>query len=274
MKENKISKAIIYFIGIAVALISLFPLTWMAVAGLKPEAEVLAVPFKFFPSRIDTQNYKVIIEEGLFLRSLGVTLLVAVISSVLALAVNSMSAYVFARLEFPFKKLLWAYEIMTMFIPNIAILISSFIVVSKLGMLDTMAVLILPGLATAYSVFFIRQFYLNIPSSIEEAALIDGANRFQTYLKIFLPLSTTPFVIVGITTYLGYWNSYIWPSMTIMKNQSLSQVMQVIALFRGSYASQQGRIMAASTLAAIPTIALFLVFQKYIIQGIRISGIK
>jgi multiple sugar transport system permease protein len=99
MKENKISKAIIYFIGIAVALISLFPLIWMAVAGLKPEAEVLAVPFKFFPSRIDTQNYKVIIEEGLFLRSLGVTFLVAVISAVLALAINSMSAYVFARLE-------------------------------------------------------------------------------------------------------------------------------------------------------------------------------
>jgi hypothetical protein len=187
MKENKISKAIIYFIGIAVALISLFPLIWMAVAGLKPEAEVLAVPFKFFPSRIDTQNYKVIIEEGLFLRSLGVTFLVAVISAVLALAINSMSAYVFARLEFPFKKLLWAYEIMTMFIPNIAILISSFIVVSKLGMLDTMAVLILPGLATAYSVFFIRQFYLNIPSSIEEA--LERIAKFTDKLDIGLRLN-------------------------------------------------------------------------------------
>jgi multiple sugar transport system permease protein len=273
MRKFKIKKVILNLFGIAVGLISLFPLLWMAISGLKPEKEVLAVPFRFFPTKFVTDNYLKLIQEGMFFRSIAVTFFVAFVSVILSLLINSMSAYVFARLEFPFKKYLWAYGIVTMFIPNIAILITSFVVVAKLGMLDSLAVLIVPGLATGYNIFFIRQFYLNIPSSIEEAALIDGANRFQTYLHIFLPLSKSPFVIVGVSTFLGYWNSYIWPAMTI-SNQNLFQVMQVIALFKGTYASQWGRIMAASTLAAIPTILLFLVFQKHILQGIKISGIK
>lgn len=273
MKKNKFGKVCLNLLGIIVALISLFPLFWMAISGFKPENEVLAVPFKFFPSKWVMENYTNLIKEGVFFKSIAITFLVSFVSVIFALLINSMSAYVFARLEFPFKKQLWAYEIFTMFIPNIAILISSFIVVTKLGMLDSLSVLIVPGLATGYSTFFIRQFYLNIPSSVEEAALIDGATRFKTFLYIFLPLSKSPFVIIGVSTFLGYWNAYVWPTMTIT-NEKLYQVMQVVALFKGTYSNQWGRIMAASTVAAIPTILLFLIFQKHILQGIKISGIK
>lgn len=184
-----------------------------------------------------------------------------------------MSAFVFARLDFPFKSALWIYVISTMFIPAMAILIPSFIVVTKLQMLDTLAVLIVPGIASAGSMFFIRQFYLNIPLALEEAAMIDGSTRFGTYRFIFLPMSFPPFVIVGIGAFLAYWNAYLWPIMTIT-NPKLYQVMQFLGNFRSERGSELGLLMAGSTLVAIPIIIIFLIFQRYLIQGIKISGMK
>jgi multiple sugar transport system permease protein len=180
---------------------------------------------------------------------------------------------VFARLEFRFKRILWVYVIMTMFIPGMAILLTSFIVVNKLGMLDTLAVLVLPGVASAGSMFFIRQFYLNIPLALEEAALIDGAGRFRIFTSIFVPMSFPVFVIVGIGAYLGYWNSFVWPTMTIT-NPNLYQIMQYLYNFRSERSTEMGMLMAGSALAAAPTLVLFLIFQKYIISGIKISGLK
>lgn len=162
---------------------------------------------------------------------------------------------------------------MTMFIPGMAILVTSFIVVTKLQMLDTLAVLVLPGVASAGHMFFIRQFYLNIPLALEEAALIDGAGRFKIFSHIFLPMSYPVFVIVGIGSYLGYWNSFVWPTMTIT-NVNLFQIMQYLATFRSERGTEMGMLMAGSSLAAVPTIVLFLIFQKYIIRGIKISGLK
>lgn len=223
-------KIIQIIIGVAVSLISIFPLVWMAIAGFKPESEVLSYPFKFFPSKWDLSNYVTLFETPAFIRSILLTFLGAVIFTILVLFVNSMAAYVFARLDFPFKNTLFVYVIITMFIPSMAILIPSYIVVAKLQMLNTLAVLIVPGIASAVNMFLIRQFYLNIPAELEEAALIDGASRFKIYLRIFVPLSLPVFVLVGISSFLGYWNSLIWPIMTI-SDENLYQIMQLLAFF-------------------------------------------
>ncbi len=197
----------------------------------------------------------------------------AVLFTILILFVNSMAAYVFARLDFPLKNFWWIYVIMTLFIPSMAILIPSYIVVAKLQMLNTLAVLVIPGIASAINVFLIRQFYLNIPVELEEAALIDGASRFKIYWYIFLPLSVPVFVLVGIGAFLGYWNSLIWPIMTI-SDERLYLIMQLLAYFRSEQNNQWAMIMAGSTIAAIPVIILFLIFQRHLIEGIKISGIK
>lgn len=270
---RKVSKVLLTVGGLLVALISIFPLFWMALAGFKPENEVLGIPFRFFPSTWDFSNYATLLQDSEFLRSIGVTFIGAVIFTVLVLIVNSMGAYVFARLNFPFKNFLFIYVIMTMFIPSMAILIPSYIVVAKLKMLNTLAVLVLPGLASAVNMFLMRQFYLNIPTELEEAALIDGASRFKIYTKIFVPLSVPVFVLVGIGAFLGFWNSLIWPIMTI-SDEKLYQIMQFLAYFRSAQATEWAMIMAGSTLAAIPTIILFGIFQKYLIEGIKLSGIK
>ena len=265
---------ILKYLGVALISLSvLFPLAWMAISGFKGKTEVLSSPFQFFPEVWNTQNYIDIIQDPEFSRAMLVTFAGALIFTALSLAINSMAAYALARLEFAGKRFWWVYCIMPMFIPGMAILLTSFQVVSALGMLDTLAVLIIPGAASSVQMFFLRQFYLNMPVAVEEAALIDGATRWQIFLKIFIPQSAAVFVVVGIGSYMAYWNAYVWPILTI-SNPDLTQIMQFLGTFRSQRGNEWGMLMAGSTLAALPTIGLVLFFQRFIVDGVRISGIK
>lgn len=267
--QRVVSAVLIVLISISV----LFPLAWMAIAGFKGKTEVLRSPFQFFPDVWRFDNYVKIIQDPEFSRAMVITFAGALIFTALSLAVNSLAAYAFARLEFRGKRFWWVYCIMPMFIPMMAILLTSFMVVSALGMLNTLAVLIIPGVASAAQMFFIRQFYLGFPVAVEEAALIDGASRWQIFLRVFLPQSAAPFVVMGIASYLAYWNAYVWPILTIT-DPNLTQIMQFLGNFRSDRGNDWGMLMAGSTLAALPTIVLLLIFQRFIVNGVRISGIK
>lgn len=271
--EWTLSRVLATVFSLIVTAITIFPLVWMGLAGFKSQEEVLSTPLKFLPTVWHFDNYTTILSDPAFQKAMGTTFLGAVMFMILSVAINSAAAYVFARLEFRFKKFWWIYVMTTYFIPGFAITITSFVVVSKLGMLDKLAVLILPGVASAYSMFFIRQFYLNIPLALEEAALIDGANRFKIFTKIFLPMSLPPFVIIGIGAYLGYWNAFVWPVMT-MTNEDWFQIGQYIFNFRSGRVAEMHLLMASTFLAALPTIILFLVFQKYIVANLKMSGLK
>ena len=252
---------------------AVFPLAWMAVAGFKAKTEVLATPFQFFPDVWQWDNYQQILADPAFVRSLAVTFLGAVLFAALSLVVNALGAYAFARLEFAFKRTLWVIVVTTMFIPGIAIMLTSFIVVTQLQMLDTLAVLVIPGAASGLQVFFLRQYYLGVPLALEEAALLDGAGRWRIFRHIFVPLSRGAFVVVGVTSFLAFWNAYIWPVLTIT-DPNLFQIQQYLATFRSERSSELALLMAGSTLAALPVIVLFLIFQRQIIGGIRITGLK
>ena len=260
-------------VGALFVVASLFPLAWMVIAGFKSKTEVVETPFQFFPEVWLWQNYAQILADPTFLRTLIWTFFGAVLFTVGSLAVNSLAAYAFARLDFRFKGVIWTVVITTMFIPGMTILLTSFIVVTRLSMLDTLAVLVIPGLASAGMVFFIRQFYLNIPKSLEEAAMLDGCGRFGIFVRIFLPLSKPPFVVMGITAFLAYWNSYVWPIMTITTPERFV-VQQYLATFRSERSSELGLLMAGSVLAAAPVIILFLIFQRQIIGNIKMAGLK
>lgn len=273
MRRGNRNRALKYVLLVLISVSVLFPLAWMAISGFKGKTEVLRSPFQFFPEMWNFQNYIDIAQDPQFSRAMLVTFTGAVIFTVLSLAVNSMAAYALARLEFRFKRFWWVFCILPMFVPMMAILLTSFVVVAQLGMLDTMAVLIIPGVASAVQMFFLRQFYLNMPIAVEEAALIDGCSRWQIFLKIFVPQSAAVFVVVGIGSYMAFWNAYVWPILTIT-NPDLTQIMQFLGNFRSDRGPQWGLLMAGSTLAALPTIALVLFFQRYIVDGVRISGIK
>lgn len=283
MRKRKVYNRITEIICVLAALIAIFPLLWMMISGFKPASEVLSLPFHFFPRKIEWQNYvgllngdldEAIFPQGAsFLRSIGLTFLVSVVSVVGSLTINSMASYAFARLEFPLKKVLWVICLIPWFVPGISTYITSFTWVSTLGMLDTIAVLILPGLAHSYSMFYYRQFYLSFPREIEEAAKVDGAGFFQIFLRMFVPMSKTPFTIMGINVFLGYWSSFLWPVLTISSPEKF-QINQLISYFKSSYNQNMQYVLAAASIAAIPVIVLFLIFQRQIMEGIKISGMK
>jgi multiple sugar transport system permease protein len=263
-------------IALLTTALSLFPLVWMGISAFKTGKEVLkANPLRFFPTVWVTENIQKLFTDTSypFLQSMASSAFVAVTAAFLAVTINSMAAYAYARLDFKFKRVLWRSTIFTMYIPGITILITSFVVVNFLGMLDSYAVLILPGLASAYSIFFFRQFFLNMPMATEEAALIDGASRFRIFTSIFIPNAKSPYVIMGTGAFLGYWNSFLWPAMTVTSSKFM-QVMQVIRSYNNMYSTSYGVVLAGSAIAALPPILVFLIFQRYIVKGIVISGIK
>lgn len=199
-KNRKRVEWVFTAVALLVTVISLFPLVWMGISAFKSGKEILkANPLRFFPSVWITDNFQKLFSDTTypFLQSLASTAFVAVSAALLSISINSMAAYAYARLDFRFKKPLWRLTIFTMYIPGITILVTSFVVVNTLGMLDSYAVLILPGLASAYSIFFFRQFFLNMPMATEEAALIDGASRFRIFISIFIPNAKSPYVIMG-----------------------------------------------------------------------------
>ena len=275
-KNRKRVEWVFTAVALLVTVISLFPLVWMGISAFKSGKEILkANPLRFFPSVWITDNFQKLFSDTTypFLQSLASTAFVAVSAALLSISINSMAAYAYARLDFRFKKPLWRLTIFTMYIPGITILVTSFVVVNTLGMLDSYAVLILPGLASAYSIFFFRQFFLNMPMATEEAALIDGASRFRIFISIFIPNAKSPYVIMGTSAFLGCWNSFLWPAMTVTSSKYL-RVMQVIRSYYNMYSNSYGVVLAGSIIAALPPILVFLCFQRYIVKGLMISGIK
>jgi multiple sugar transport system permease protein len=264
---GKLILVVLFLIG------TLLPLVWMILSGFKTKLEVTRTPFKFLPDAWQLENYRQVLQDPTFTRALAFTAVVSVVFAFGSLAVNSMAAYVFARLEFAFKRTVWIVVISTMFIPWMTILLTSFLVVNELHMINTMWVLVLPAMASAAQIFFLRQFYLGIPISLEEAALIDGAGRFQVFIRIFVPMSKGVFVVSGMTQFLAAWNSYVWPILTIT-DPKMTMIQQFLGLFRGSRSTEFGLLMAGSTLAVVPVLILFFVFQRQIIAGARLSGFK
>lgn len=277
-RKARHNTAVTIFTAIALVMsaISLFPLVWMILSSFKNAKEVLkANPLRFFPTVWVSTNYQKLLEDTTypFLQAMKSTGFVAISAALLSIAINSMAGYAYARLNFRGKTVLWRISVFTMYIPGITILVTSFVVVNRMGLLDSYAVLILPGLASAYAIFFFRQFFLNMPMATEEAALIDGATRFRIFYSIFIPNAKSPYVIMGTGAFLGYWNSFLWPAMTVTSARYL-QVMQVIRSYNSMYFNNYGVVLAGSALAALPPIIVFLIFQRHIVKGLMISGIK
>lgn len=271
-KRFKIFSIILTFI---ICAIFVFPLIWMILASFKLDNEVWAYPIHILPKFWVTYNYQWLFttKSIYWTRSLLVTGFCAVVHAFLSLCTETMAAYVFARLEFPGKKLFWRIMLFTMYIPSISILLTSFITVRSLGMVNTLWVLIIPSCANAGAIFFYRQYFLGVPRSLEEAALIDGASRVGIYRHVFLPNAKMPMVMQGTGTFIAVWNSFIWPSITISDPKKW-QVMQLIRSFSTQYASRYGVVMAASVIGALPPIFVFLLFQRHIIRNQMNAGLK
>lgn len=249
------------------------PLLWMISGSLKTGSEVLAKPPVLVPADPQWGNYNEVFKAVPFARYLLNSLVVATVVTVVSLLFHSMAAYSLARLRYPGRDAIFLGILSTLMVPFTVILIPLFIIVDWLGWVDTYQGLIIPMIPNAFGIFLLRQFYLSLPRELEEAAILDGAGLVQVYWHIVLPLSRPVLAALAIFFFLANWNNFLWP-LIVTQSQDLWVVQLGIQQFTGQRGSQYQLIMAASTLAALPTLILFFALQRRLVQGIKMTGLK
>jgi len=272
--ESALSKIGFYLLMTLFALFFLLPLLWMVSTAFKPFEEWLSV--SWIPVNPTFENFTSIFND----KSLPVThwffnsLLIAVLFTAFILIIDSLAGYAYARLEFPGKNLLFGLLLATLVMPGIMFLIPNYLTVAKLGWIGTLQGVIAPGLSGVFGVFFVRQFFQSLPRELEEAAYIDGASVWHTFVSVILPLSKGPIITLGIITFLTSWNDFLWALLILGGDREALTLPVGLATLQGQYTFDYGKLMAGALVLTPPVLLLYVIFQRYIIRSISMTGIK
>ncbi|HEV7623001.1 MAG TPA: carbohydrate ABC transporter permease [Amnibacterium sp.] len=256
------------------ALIILLPLVWIVLTSFKTDSDAINHPASPFPNPFSIEAYQTLISSNepilrWFLNSLAAGL----VQTVLILVTASMGAYALARLDFPGKRLVFGAIVLTLFVPPVIFLIPNYLIVQNLGWLDTIWAITIPGAAGAFGIFFLRQFFINLPAEIEEAARLDGAGDIRIFLQIILPLSRPALATLAVLSFLANWNDFLWPVYVLLspENQTLQPGLAVL---QGAYSTHFGIVMAGAVIASVPVMILFTLAQRHIVESVAASGLK
>ncbi len=265
--------AILYAILIGLAVTMLFPYYWMVVSSVKGPRGFTADPYSLWPKTFSLESLRYVWSEGrigIYVRN---SFYYASIVLVVQTLINSLAAYAFARVDFPGRDVLFLAVLATMMLPYSVLLIPTYLIVWRIGLANTVLGVILPGFASAYGIFMLRQFFLNIPFELEDAARIDGCSRLRIYLQIILPLAQPALITLGLFTFIGQWSDFTWP-LVVLSDYKKYPITVGLSLFRDEQFVYYDRTFAASMYATFPLIILFLLGQRYIIGGISLTGLK
>jgi len=253
------------------ALMTLFPLLWMLSIAFKPAAESFSS--NLIPQSPTFDNFIYVLTGVPFIRYMINSFVISATVTIVALFFHTMAGYALARLRFPGREIIFLSIFSTFLVSLPVVIVPLFIIVRAMGMLNSYAGLIIPAIFNAFGIFLLRQYYLSMPKEIEEAARIDGAGYWRIYWNIILPLSRPIMSALAILFFLANWNSFLWP-LTIASDPDLWVVQVGIANFKSQYAASWNYMMAASTIVAIPTLVLFVIFQRQIMDSLKTSGLK
>lgn len=275
MKKNeqilRIVKHVVLILG---AIAMLIPFAWMILTAFKTNSEAMQInPFVIFPEVWRVDSFKSVLEKMDFIRLYANTLIMIALRILCAVLTATMAGYAFGRLKFRGRDLCFALVLFQMMVPGQIFIIPQYLMVSKINMLNTMFSLVFPGLVTAFGTFLMRQAYMGLPKELEEAARLDGCNIGQTFLHVMMPLTKSSMVALGIFTALFGYKDLMWP-LIANTDQNTMPLSAALAKLQGQYASNFPELMAASMIACIPMIILYLLFQKQFIEGIATSGGK
>ena len=276
MKKIKLSNMLIVLILSLGAIIMVGPLLWMISTSLKDKAGVFQLPPQWIPNPVRFDAYKRLSELDTLFSGIKNTVIVSLSVTIIGTLTSSLAAFSFAKLRMPFKDVLFLLLLAALMIPYPAVMIPQFMMFSKIGWVDTLLPLIIPGMfGNITMIFFLRQHLSNIPDSIVEAAKIDGAGYLQTFFQLIFPLIRPAIAAQFILWFMGAWNDYLAP--LIYLNSPEKQTLQVvIANLNAAYAIQTDYplIMAASVVSLLPVLVVFIIFQKQIIESVALSGMK
>ncbi|MFE7407968.1 carbohydrate ABC transporter permease [Isoptericola sp. NPDC057559] len=266
---------LLYALLLILSVLVLAPLLWMLSTSFKTTGDATVLPPQWVPPEPTLEGYRTLFADAQapLLRWFGNSVLVGVLHTVLVLATASAAAYPLARMRFPGRRVVFAVIVATLFVPGFVFLMPNYLIVDGLGWLDTVWALVIPGAASAFGVFFLCQFFAGLPAALEEAALIDGANRWQIFVRVVLPLSKAPLATLGLLTFLASWNDFLWP-LYVLFNPSQLTLPAGLATLRGAYATDFPAVMAGAAVASVPVLVLFAFVQRYVIAGVARSGLK
>ncbi|MCR8849854.1 carbohydrate ABC transporter permease [Rossellomorea sp. SC111] len=273
-KKKTFSKRLLYIVLIGYAITTLIPFLWALSSSFKTLEEIISGTMNFIPRNFTLDNYKqIFIEQELFPRWLFNSLFIAVVGTALNIIFNSMSGYALARLSFPGKKALFIMILAVLMIPAQVTMIPNYLILKEIGWLNSYQGMIVPAMINATFIFMMRQFFINFPKELEEAAQIDGLGRFGIFFKVVLPLAKPALAAQAIFVFMGFWNNFMTP-LIVMTDTEMYTLPLGLNTFKGQYVSYWNYIMAASMVFTLPVLLLYAFFNRYFIKGISFTGGK
>jgi multiple sugar transport system permease protein len=258
-------------VAIVLSLVSIFPVLLMVISAFKTRATV--ADGKLIPTEVTFQNFVSVFDQVPFAQFLWNSFFISTVITIVSLFFHSMAAYALARLRFPGREPIFMAIFSTLLVTPPVILIPLFVVARELHLLNSYQGLIIPAIFNAFGIFLLRQFYIGLPKELEEAAIVDGCGYWRVYWNIVLPMSRPVLSALAVFFFLANWNAFVWPLVST-NDQSLQVIQLGIAAFTTQSTSNWNLILAAATVAALPMLLLFFIFQKQIVESIKTSGLK
>ncbi|SEK55679.1 carbohydrate ABC transporter membrane protein 2, CUT1 family [Carnobacterium iners] len=274
-QKPKILKGILYIILVGYALMTFYPFIWAVAASFKSYSEIVSGDMTLIPKEFTLGNFQYVLgRSSLFTRWFINSVIISVIGTAINILLNTMAGYALARLNFPGRQRIYYGFLALMMVPAQVLLIPNYLILMNLGMLDSFSALILPAAINIGNIFMMRQFFLSFPKDIEEAAAIDGLGRFQTFFRIVMPLAKPSIATQAVFVFMGFWNEFMKPMLylTTPSKYTLTLGLQTFQSRNGGVRWDQ--TMAASIITIIPIIIIYLIFNKYFLQGVRMDGEK
>lgn len=272
--KKKWPRIILYVVLTLYAIVTLYPFLWAVFAAFKPLSEIVTGGLSLLPENPTLDNFiHIFNRDPLFPRWIMNSFIVAGLGTVINVILNSMAGYALARLRFPGRHQMFLLILAVMMVPGQILLIPNFLIMRSLGMLDTYTALILPSAINFAYIFMMRQFFVNFPKEVEEAAQVDGLGRFQTFWKVVFPMARASVATQGVFVFLAFWNEFLKPLLYISTPSRFTLTLG-IQTFQNQHATQWNYVMAGSVVSIIPIIILYIALNRYFMQGFRIGGDK
>jgi multiple sugar transport system permease protein len=263
------------YAGLSAGLVLMvLPFVWLGLSSIKPDGEVMAVPPTWWPETVTSENYRQLFERMDFPTFFFNSAVVALAVTLGNMLFGSMLGYALAKLEFRGKRVLFALVIGTLMVPGVVTFIPMFVLTTNIGLTDTLPGMFLPFLAAPFGVFLMRQYIAALPDELIQAARVDGAGELRIFFQVILPLCGPALATLGILSFLGSWNNFLWPLVVATSEDKFTLPVALALYATGQNATKYGLLLAGAVVVVIPVIAVFLVLQRHIMQGIAMTGIK
>lgn len=274
-RRRRLVRVALYVLMVLVAVVAVFPLYWLVISAVKGPAEFAAMPPTWFPRAPTSSGFRTALTQVPFVRALFNSVLIAGVATCSVVVTSTLSGYVFAKYRFRGRDALFWTLVATMFLPPIVTLVPLYHLISSLGLVDSYLGVLLPWLANAFGIFLVRQFMLDIPDELIEAARVDGAGELRIVVRVLAPLLKPALVTLAVFCIVYYWNNFIWPLTVLHSNERFPLVLTLNGLLSFNTSIQyRNVVLAGAIMASLPTVAIFLAAQRVFVQGIARAGVK